>query len=127
MQTDLFSLINHCSCDSNFSCSIVVIMEMLPAWNTQTNSELSLDGFSGKFYALAVGNEMLLAGTQMWELETLQCIQTLTEHTSVVMSILCWDLFLLSCSLNHTIKVWVATESGKLEVTYTHQEEKCAL
>lgn len=85
----------------------------------------------------------------MWELETLQCIRTLTEHTSVVMSVLCWDQFLLSCSLDQTIKagisvciftnnirrravnsplylilqVWALTESGTLEVTYTHQEE----
>ena len=35
----------------------------------------------------------------------MQCIQTLTEHTSVVMSVLCWDQFLLSCSLDKTIKV----------------------
>lgn len=87
----------------------------------------------------------------MWNLETLQCIQTLTEHTSVVMSLLCWDQFLLSCSLDKTIKVfailmliiyiflwgqviklyrfylflqvWFATDSGNLEVTYTHNEE----
>ncbi|OVA02464.1 zinc finger protein [Macleaya cordata] len=154
----------------------VGIPNFVKAWNTQTNTELSLDGFSGQVYSLTVGNEMLLAGTQdgsilvwrftaatngfepaaslkghtsavvslvvganrlysgsmdntirVWELETLQCIQTLTEHTSVVMSVLCWDLFLLSCSLDHTIKVWVATESGKLEVTYTHQEEQGVL
>uniref|UniRef100_A0A5B7C4B1 Uncharacterized protein n=2 Tax=Davidia involucrata TaxID=16924 RepID=A0A5B7C4B1_DAVIN len=60
---------------------------------------------------------------KVWSLETLQCLQTLTEHTSVVMSVLCWDQFLLSCSLDKTIKVWVATESGNLEVTYTHNEE----
>ncbi|KAI3974290.1 hypothetical protein MKX01_030959, partial [Papaver californicum] len=59
----------------------------------------------------------------VWELETLQCIYTLTDHTSVVMSVLCWDQFLLSCSLDQTIKVWALTESGKLEVTYTHKEE----
>lgn len=87
----------------------------------------------------------------MWNLETLQCIQTLTEHTSVVMSLLCWDQFLLSCSLDKTVKVftilmliiyiflwgqvielyqfylflqvWFATESGNLEVTYSHNEE----
>ena len=36
---------------------------------------------------------------------TLQCIQTLSDHTDVVMSVLCWDQFLLSCSLDQTIKV----------------------
>ncbi|KAI3932749.1 hypothetical protein MKW92_026022 [Papaver armeniacum] len=150
----------------------VGINNCVKAWNTQTNSELSLSGPSGQVYALAVGNEMLLAGTQdgsilvwkfvaatngfepaaalqghsasvvtlvvganrlysgsmdntirVWELETLQCIYTLTDHTSVVMSVLCWDQFLLSCSLDKTIKVWALTESGKLEVTYTHKEE----
>lgn len=42
---------------------------------------------------------------QVWDLATFQCIQTLTDHTSVVMSVLCWDQFLLSCSLDKTIKV----------------------
>jgi WD40 repeat protein len=42
---------------------------------------------------------------QVWDLATLQCIQTLSDHTSVVMSLLCWDQFLLSCSLDQTIKV----------------------
>ncbi|KAI3944076.1 hypothetical protein MKW92_005585 [Papaver armeniacum] len=146
------------------------------AWNTQTNSELSLSGPSGQVYALAMGNEMLLAGTQdgsilvwkfvvvtndfepvvasqghsasvvtlvvganrlysgsmdhtirVWELETLQCIYTLTYHTSIVMYVLCWDQFLLSCSLDKTIKVWALIESGKLEVTYTHKEEDVCL
>ncbi|KAI3857129.1 hypothetical protein MKW98_010543 [Papaver atlanticum] len=149
-----------------------VISEDPWAWNTRTNSELSLGGSSGQVYALALGNEMLFAGTQdgkilvwkfvaatngfepaaalqghsasvvtlvvganilytgsvdntirVWRLETLQCIYTLTDHTSVVMSVLCWDQFLLSCSLDKTIKVWAVTETGKLEVTYTHEEE----
>ncbi|GJV20879.1 zinc finger CCCH domain-containing protein 48-like protein [Tanacetum coccineum] len=43
--------------------------------------------------------------TLVWNLENLQCLQTLTGHTSVVMSVLCWDQFLLSCSLDKTIKV----------------------
>ncbi|KAK9292872.1 hypothetical protein L1049_020853 [Liquidambar formosana] len=78
--------------------------------------------------ALVVGANRLYSGSmdhsiRVWNLETLQCIQTLTDHTSVVMSVLCWDQFLLSCSLDKTVKVWVATESGNLEVTYTHNEE----
>lgn len=59
----------------------------------------------------------------MWNLETLECLQILTDHTSVVMSVLCWDQFLLSCSLDKTIKVWAANDSGNLEVTYTHQKD----
>jgi hypothetical protein len=42
---------------------------------------------------------------QVWDLATLQCIQTLSDHTDVVISVLCWDQFLLSCSLDRTIKV----------------------
>lgn len=55
--------------------------------------------FLGFSYALN------LAFLQVWNLETLQCIQILTEHTSVVMSVLCWEQFLLSASLDNTIKV----------------------
>ncbi|KAF5181864.1 Zinc finger ccch domain-containing protein [Thalictrum thalictroides] len=150
----------------------VGIPNVVKAWNTQTNTDLSLSGPAGQVYALVVGNGMLFAGTQdgnilawrfsattncfeptaalkghnlavvtlvvganrlysgsmdntirVWDLETLQCIQTLTEHTSVVMSVLCWEQFLLTCSLDRTVKVWAATESGSLEVTYTHKEE----
>lgn len=43
---------------------------------------------------------------QVWNLENLQCLQTLTDHHDVVMSVLCWDQFLLSCSLDKTIKVF---------------------
>ncbi|KAL6004660.1 hypothetical protein ACLOJK_005215 [Asimina triloba] len=60
---------------------------------------------------------------RVWDLGTFQCLQTLMDHTSVVMSLLCWDQFLLSCSLDQTIKVWAATESGNIEVTYTHNAE----
>ncbi|KAL9335716.1 hypothetical protein Peur_072897 [Populus x canadensis] len=150
----------------------VGLPNVVKAWNTQTNADLSLNGPIGQVYALVVGNDLLFAGTQdgsilvwkfnaatynfepavslkdhkmavvslvvganrlysgsmdhsikVWSLETLQCIQTLTDHTSVVMSLLCWEQFLLSCSLDQTIKAWAATESGNLEVTFTHNEE----
>ncbi|VVA98309.1 unnamed protein product [Arabis nemorensis] len=39
------------------------------------------------------------------------------------MSLICWDQFLLSCSLDNTVKIWAAIEGGNLEVTYTHKEE----
>lgn len=150
----------------------VGVPNVVKAWNTQTNVDLSLSGPVGQVYALVVGNGMLFAGNQdgnilawrysettgrfeptaslrghihpvislvvganrlysgsmdntirVWDLETLQCIQTLTEHESAVMSVLCWEQFLLSCSLDRTVKVWAATESGSLEVTHTHKEE----
>jgi hypothetical protein len=50
-------------------------------------------------------NNNKMCGFQVWDLATLQCIQTLSDHTDVVMSVLCWDQFLLSCSLDQTIKV----------------------
>ncbi|KAK2985076.1 hypothetical protein RJ640_022954 [Escallonia rubra] len=88
----------------------------------------SLRGHTLAVVTLVVGANRLYSGSmdhsiRVWSLETLQCVQTLTEHTSVVMSVLCWDQFLISCSLDSTVKVWVATESGNLDVTYTHNEE----
>lgn len=35
------------------------------AWNTQTNTDLSLSGPVGQVYAMAVGNDLLFAGTQV--------------------------------------------------------------
>ncbi|KAL8148212.1 zinc finger CCCH domain-containing protein 48-like [Apium graveolens] len=103
------------------------------AWkyNMGTNSfepAASLRGHNLAVVTLVVGANKVYSGSmdstiRVWSLETLQCVQTLTEHSSVVMSVLCWDQFLLSCSLDKTIKVWVAADSGNLEVTYTHNEE----
>ncbi|GJW47677.1 zinc finger CCCH domain-containing protein 48-like protein [Tanacetum coccineum] len=60
------------------------------------------------------------AGDTVWNAENLQCLQTSMDNTSFVMSILCWDQFLLSCLLDKTIKLWVDTYIGTLEVTCTH-------
>ncbi|CAL4884663.1 unnamed protein product [Urochloa decumbens] len=92
----------------------------------------SLDGHKLAVVSLIVGGMRLYSASmdktiRVWDLATLQCVQTLSDHTDVVMSVLCWDQFLLSCSLDQTIKVWAATESGNLEVTYTHKEEQGAL
>lgn len=40
-------------------------MIILQAWNTQTNTDLSLNGPVGQVYALVVGNDLLFAGTQV--------------------------------------------------------------
>uniref|UniRef100_A0A0E0K3K9 C3H1-type domain-containing protein n=1 Tax=Oryza punctata TaxID=4537 RepID=A0A0E0K3K9_ORYPU len=133
----------------------VGIPDAVKVWNMQTQAEMNLTGPTGQVYALAVGNELLFAATQdgrilawrfsaatngfepaaslvghqlavvslvvgamrlysgsmdktirVWDMATLQCIQTLSDHTGVV---------------------WAATESGSLEVTYTHKEEHGAL
>ncbi|OMO73763.1 Zinc finger, CCCH-type [Corchorus olitorius] len=104
------------------------------AWkfNALTNNfdpAASLKGHTRAVVSLVVGAKKRLYSAsvdhsiKVWSLDTLQCLQTLTEHTDVVMSLLCWEQFLLSCSLDQTIKVWVATEDGSLEVTHTHSEE----
>ncbi|KAK9273123.1 hypothetical protein L1049_017930 [Liquidambar formosana] len=103
------------------------------AWkpNSETNSfqlAVSMKGHSGAVVSLVVGANRLYSGSmdhtiRVWDIDTLQCIHTLTGHTAVVMSLLCWDQYLLSCSLDQTIKVWVATEGGNVEVAYTHNEE----
>ncbi|KAM7272914.1 hypothetical protein ACFE04_027578 [Oxalis oulophora] len=89
----------------------------------------SLTGHTAGVVALVVGTNRLCSGSmdktiRVWNLETLQCMQTLAEHTAVVMSLLFWDQFLLSCSLDKTVKIWVTSESGNMEVAYTHSEER---
>ncbi|XP_019188078.1 PREDICTED: zinc finger CCCH domain-containing protein 48-like [Ipomoea nil] len=88
----------------------------------------SLEGHNQAVLSLVVGANRLYSGSmdntiRMWDLESLQCLQTLNGHADVVMSVLCWDNFLLSGSLDNTIKVWAATENGSLEVFYEHKEE----
>ncbi|KAJ4773162.1 Zinc finger CCCH domain-containing protein [Rhynchospora pubera] len=58
-----------------------------------------------------------------WNLTTLQCVHTLSDHTKGVMALLSWNQFLISCSLDNTVKVWNKNNEGKLELTYTHTEE----
>ncbi|KAF2317468.1 hypothetical protein GH714_022565 [Hevea brasiliensis] len=60
---------------------------------------------------------------KVWDLETMQCKQTLNGHKNVVMSLLSWDQCLLTCFLEHTMKFWVAREGGKLEPVNTHEEK----
>jgi WD40 repeat protein len=40
------------------------------------------------------------------------------------MDLLCWEQFLLSCSLDGTIRVWAANAAGQLETTFTHPEDE---
>lgn len=59
---------------------------------------------------------------QVWDPNTLECVATLSGHSDGVMSLLYWENYLLSCSLDGTIKVWATTQQGKIEVIYTHKE-----
>lgn len=63
----------------------------------------------------------------MWDLKTLQCLQTLNGHTNFVTSLICWDSYLLSGSLDNTLKVWAATESGDVQVVYEVKQESGVL
>ena len=67
---------------------------------------------------------MYLYFVQVWDHENWQCIMTLNGHDDVVKSLMCWDKYLLSGSLDCTIKVWASAEDGSLEVIYTHSEEQ---
>uniref|UniRef100_A0A0D9W8E6 C3H1-type domain-containing protein n=1 Tax=Leersia perrieri TaxID=77586 RepID=A0A0D9W8E6_9ORYZ len=114
-------------------------------WNTQTGVEMNL------IHALAFGNGMLFAAIQdgkilAWrycaEKNSFDLAASLVGHqgpvvslsvgtmrlySGAIMSLLCWEQFLLSCSLDQTIKVWTVTETGSLAVTYTHNEDHGAL
>lgn len=41
-------------------------------WNNQTQTELTLDGPVGQVYAMAVSNDVLFAGTQVYIMKTLR-------------------------------------------------------
>ncbi|TVU25698.1 hypothetical protein EJB05_28203, partial [Eragrostis curvula] len=62
---------------------------------------------------------------KVWDLTTLQCIQTLSEHKAVVKSVL-WDQKLLSCSLDKTVKVWTLLESRSLEMQHIEEHVSIA-
>ncbi|KAF5747386.1 zinc finger CCCH domain-containing protein 48-like [Tripterygium wilfordii] len=92
----------------------------------------SLEGHTSAVTCLTVGAMGLYSGSmdqtiRAWDLNTLTCTHKLNGHSDVVMSLLCWDQFLLSCSLDHKINVWYLTEEGILEVAYTHDMEHGAL
>ena len=60
---------------------------------------------------------------QVWDYETFQCIEMLSGHTDLVTALICCNNYLLSSSLDRTIKVWALGKEGNLEVVYTRTEE----
>ncbi|KAM5558772.1 hypothetical protein ABKV19_020454 [Rosa sericea] len=103
-------------------------------WKAKGPFELvaSLTGHTAAVVCLRIGSSAtkLYSGSgdntiKVWDLETLQCVATLSGHSGVVTSLVCWDQFLISGSLDCTIKVWHMTEAGNfnLEVIYTHDVE----
>lgn len=49
--------------------------------------------------------QILILNFQVWDVKTLQCLHTLNGHSSSVTAVLCWDSYLLSGSLDNTLKV----------------------
>ncbi|GKV05041.1 hypothetical protein SLEP1_g17090 [Rubroshorea leprosula] len=85
------------------------------AWNTQTNADLSLSGPVGQVYALAIGNDLLFAGTQdgtilAWKFNVAtNCFEpaaSLKGHTLAVVSLVVGGSRLYSGSMDHSIRVW---------------------
>ncbi|KAG6432401.1 hypothetical protein SASPL_103977 [Salvia splendens] len=100
-------------------------------WNPATNipePAVVLKGHEGALCSLVVGAGSLYSGSRdctikAWDLQNLQCLQTLCGHTRDVTSVICWDNYLLSASLDKTLKVWAATESGTIEVVHETRED----
>ena len=61
--------------------------------------------------------------TQVWDLHTLQCTMTMSAHKDVVTCIICTDQYLISSSLDGTVKIWRVTEQETLELNKEHKEE----
>ncbi|XLR24249.1 hypothetical protein HN51_070747, partial [Arachis hypogaea] len=85
----------------------------------------TLSGHSKPVVCLAIGcHKMLYSGSMD---HSIKCTMTLNGHTDVVTSLICWDNYLLSGSSVCTVNVWVCTEEGTLEVTYTHTDQIAVL
>ncbi|CAL4958687.1 unnamed protein product [Urochloa decumbens] len=127
---------------SGLVCSMTITGEMLfagtgdgriMAWkfpSKESNNEpmAILSGHQRAVISLSISTTRLYSGSldktiKVWDLTTLQCVQTLSDHKAAVTSVLCWNDKLLSCSLDKTVKVWSLSESGNLRVKYAHAEE----
>ncbi|KAL8495281.1 hypothetical protein ACS0TY_019434 [Phlomoides rotata] len=67
---------------------------------------------NGSVCSLVIGANRLFSGSKdctikVWDLQNMQCLHTLTGHTNAVKSVLCWDCYLLSASLDNTLKVGI--------------------
>ncbi|XP_044982934.1 zinc finger CCCH domain-containing protein 17-like [Hordeum vulgare subsp. vulgare] len=94
----------------------------------------ALAGHGGHAVAsLAQGKGALYSGAadggiRVWDLETRRCVCSFAGHASIVTALLCWDRFLLSSSVDGTVKAWRSKPDHgdvdpELEVHYTHREE----
>ncbi|TQD80574.1 hypothetical protein C1H46_033878 [Malus baccata] len=109
----------------------VGIPEAVKAWNTQTNSELSLSGPVGQVYAMVVGNDLLFAGTQdgsilAWKFNAVtNCFEpaaSLRGHTLAVVSLVVGANRLYSGSMDHSIRVWSLETLQCIQTLMEHTE-----
>lgn len=92
---------------------------MVWKWNSESNIHEAthvLKGHDGAVHSLVIGAGRLYSGSRdstikAWDLQTMQCLQTLYAHSSDVTSVLCWSSYLLSASLDKTLKIWCATQT----------------
>jgi F-box/WD-40 domain protein 7 len=105
----------------------ILVWRFSPATN-QFEPLASMLGHTGPVVTLMLIANRLYSGSmdktiRVWEIASVQCVQTLEGHTNVVMDLLCWDSFLLSCSLDGTVKIWAVNAAGQLELAFTYPEE----
>ncbi|XP_045806478.1 zinc finger CCCH domain-containing protein 48-like [Trifolium pratense] len=109
---------------------------VISAWkgSSEANSPFklvaSLLGHSKSVVCLTVGcpNKRLFSGSmdhsiKVWDLDTFECKMTLNGHTDTVTSLISWGNFLLSSSLDCTVKVWAESEEKTFHVAYSHNVE----
>ncbi|KAK0596115.1 hypothetical protein LWI29_012947 [Acer saccharum] len=114
--TGVINLSGEVSCMINEGPWIFVgIPNIVKAWNTQTNTDLSLTGPVGHVYAMAVGNDLLFAGTQdgailAWKFNAatngFEPAASLIGHNMSVVSLVVGANRLYSGSMDHSIRVW---------------------
>ncbi|KAL0454908.1 UNVERIFIED_CONTAM: Zinc finger CCCH domain-containing protein 17, partial [Sesamum latifolium] len=88
-----------------------------------------LKGHHGAVTSLVVGsNNRLYSGSRdctirVWDRQNLQCLHTLYRHTKDVMAVICWITICYLLSLDNTLKIWAATESGTIDVIHEIKED----
>ncbi|GKU97699.1 hypothetical protein SLEP1_g10807 [Rubroshorea leprosula] len=88
----------------------------------------SLKGHSKVVLCLTTGAGRLYSGSmdhtvRVWDPKNFECLHVLKEHRGYVTSLICWQSFLLTSSLDKTIKAWALNDGGRMEVIHSRSEE----